>query len=223
MRPAPRRSSRPSVHTTTAAPRGARLTPTDLAGSALCRRVPAEVRSQIDSAILLRPPELATLELIAARFQLKEQYGVTPAALRAYARRIEELARPVATARLMAGVYGCLPAAQRRKLLAGSQVLLLSRVIQVLSTEGDTALSVAELARLGSIVSGMAGRKATRNPKPAKDSKNRTRGRAEIPADGGDIAALVRQVYGLNIAGGEQTPGSALPVQPSAASATERR
>ena len=110
------------------------------------KRLPGHLRGRVDEAILLRPEECSSLETIVQRFGLEEKYGITMKALRGYAHKLEQLARPAAASHLLARVLGCLPEEDRRRLLAGSEVLLLSRVIQALSDGKAEALCVADLA-----------------------------------------------------------------------------
>jgi hypothetical protein len=170
-----------------------------LARSRVYRRLPAPLRSQVDSAILLRPQNLPTLEAIAARFELS-RYGISAAALRSYARRLEQLARPAAAGQILAMVFGCLPDSYRRRLLAGAQVVLLSRVIQALSTEEAQPLSVAEMTRLGSLLAALARSPQVRDlarARPQRRRKPLPAGQEEIQP--GKIAELVRNVYGLSL------------------------
>ncbi|HOJ56732.1 MAG TPA: hypothetical protein PK184_13015 [Phycisphaerae bacterium] len=169
-----------------------------LARSMVYRRLPMGLRSRLDSAILLRPKKLQTLEAIAAHFELSS-YGISPAALRSYARRLEELVRPAATSQMLAAVFGCLPAGYRRRLLDGTQVVLLSRVIQALSAEPAQPLTIAEMVRLGTVLSAIArtterpqgpGAKRSRSTRPAADQEMMQ------PAK---IKELVRSIYGLSL------------------------
>lgn len=181
--------------------------PEVLRRSAVCRKVPLTVRGPLDQAILLRPADCPTLEAIAARFELQARYGVSLAALRSYARKLEQLVRPAAASELLAGVVGCLPEDYRHRLVAGSQVLLLSRVIQALAGETGSQLTVAELARLAAILGGMAGerhapsdsRSRRRQPRPPSSPSSPTASDDTPPATGNPhrLAEAVRTLYGL--------------------------
>ncbi len=168
------REARPAAGQASAAKAGAAADPTALADlvtqigsrastwltrSAVYQRVPLEIRNKLDEAILLRPAGCQSVASIAARFQLKERYGVSTRVLAAYAGRLERFIRPAMTSQVMAGVLGCLPERYRRQLVEGSQVLLVSRVIQALSDdESAAALSVAELAKLAYVLASFVGR-----------------------------------------------------------------
>lgn len=165
--------------------------PTQLMRSVAFRRLPAEVRRQVDEAILLRPPDCATLEAIAAKYKLKDQYQVSISALKAYARNLERLARPIVSSRLLSQVLGCLPEQHRRGLVAGGEVLLLSRVFQSLSAETPSALSVADLAKLASVLASVGGKSKAKSEKSDADSET-------APADTNRLAEAVHLLYGLS-------------------------
>ncbi len=177
--------------------------PAGLARTSVYRRVPAAIRSRLDKAILLHPDERATLEAVAAEFKLAERYRITPTALQTYARKLEQLIRPVLTSQLIAAALGCLPESYRQQLVDGSQVLLLSRIVQGLTTGDESGLPVADLAKLASILSAVAGRTTTARArtrgaggKPTSASKD-----ADAPvsaADPAKMAEAVRMLYGLS-------------------------
>lgn len=176
----------------------------------LYKRVPAAVRSRLDRAILLRPENLATLEAIADQFKLAERYKVSLAALRTYTGKLEQFVRPVLTSQLMAGVLGCLSEEYRQQLVAGSQVLLLSRVIKALTADGEAALSVADLAKLASVLSSFAGRATTARAKTdrargKRRGNNEDAGAALSAANPTKLAEAVRTLYGLSWPPGDET------------------
>ncbi|HSW46384.1 MAG TPA: hypothetical protein VLM89_12520 [Phycisphaerae bacterium] len=156
----------------------------------------------MDAAILLRPEKCPTLEAIGGRFDLAGRYGISPAALRSYARRLEEFARPAMTSQVLAGVLGCLPAGHRRRVLTGSQVLLLSKVVKLLTDgRGDAELSVADLAKLATVLGSLAGRRTTSSNAKTPGGSQRTlrTAPAETAAiqDATSLTEAVRLVYGL--------------------------
>ncbi len=167
------------------------------------KSLPGHIRGRVDEAILLRPEECSSLEAIDKRFGLEENYGITMKALRGYARKLEQLARPAAASHLLTRVLGCLPEKDRQRMLAGSEVLLLSRVIQALSDGKAEALGVADLAKLASVLSSFAksGDKSSasaenncRRPDASKSNENDT----AIPPSSEKLAETVRFLYGLN-------------------------
>jgi hypothetical protein len=177
--------------------------PAWLARSSVYKRVPAGVRWRLDQVILTRPEDCATLEAIAERFDLQSRFGVSDQTLRSYASRLEAYARPVVASQLMAAVLGCLPEGYRRQLMAGNQVLLLSRVANALTAEESVALTVPDLARLTSALSALAGRmtpasrgrpESTRKASTAEQAAPAV-GPAEAPAQ---LAEAVRMIYGLS-------------------------
>ena len=182
-----------------------------LTRSSVYKKVPDAVRGRLDEAILLRPAKCVTLEQIADKFELADRYGISGSVLRSYACKLEQFVRPAAASQLMAGVLGCLPEEYRQRLVAGGQVLLLSRVVQALSAEGGAELSVAELAKLASVLSAVGGRTRLPAARAKVSSKARTSLAGEStqePASGepdpkpsiGDSAKLaeaVRMLYGL--------------------------
>ena len=194
-----------------------------LTRSSVYKKVPVGVRGRLDEAILLRPAECATLDQIAEKFELAERFGISGTALRSYARKLEQYVRPAAASQLMAGVLGCLPEGYQQRLLAGSQVLLLSRVVKSLSAEGGGELSVAELAKLASVLSAMGGRSRvptahSKSSRPPASGSKTIRGMHSSTSDEGEpdlsaatgnptkLAEAVRMLYGLSWPPVEQHP-----------------
>jgi hypothetical protein len=122
---------------------------------------------------------------------------------------------------LMSGLLGCMPRRYRERLVAGSQVLLLSRVVQALtraqpeaqtaadSGETDDAdpLSVSELAKLASILSSLTARVTPDGAKTAtKRSKQKSTGSQtgrpgdaqNTKVDHDKLSEAVRMLYGLD-------------------------
>jgi hypothetical protein len=168
-----------------------------LARSPVFCRVPAHKRARLDRAILLPAEEPESFEEIARKFKLTEEYGISTAALRTYARKLDELIRPTVTSHVMAGVLSCLPKSYRRKLMDGSEVMLISRVLNALDS-GESRLETAELAKLGSILAGI-GRSRQAAARVARAGRAGA-GRAPedvVPNEPIRVAESVRQVYGL--------------------------
>jgi hypothetical protein len=176
--------------------------------------VPTDVRLRLDRALLRRPAGAASLEAVAARFHLQEEYGVGPTALRTYARRLDDMVRPVLTSQLLAAALGCLPRDFRDRLIAGSEVVLLSRLVQALTAEEAEPLSVADLGRLATILSGLARRAGSHGPgrRTPGDRRAGTGLRAgDVLRDGIDDASLapgdppprlaeaVKMLYGIDL------------------------
>ncbi len=183
--------------------------PAWLARSGVYRRMPVAARGRLDAAILLRPKDCPTLEAIAEKFKLAERYGISRAALRAYAGKLEQLVRPMAAAQVLAGVLGCLPVSYRRKLAAGSEVMLLSRLVKTLHDEKSSTLAVADLAKLAVLLKTMSQpNKKSEKPKP----RQKTPPREPLPptpesaaSDSEGMAETVRTLYGLSWPPGKQT------------------
>lgn len=187
---------------------------TAMGRSIVVRRLPASVRARLDEAILLRPKELPTLEAIAAHFELSK-YRISPAALRAYARRLESLARPAATGQLVSLVLGCLPRAYRRRVQDGTEVLLLSRIAQALMAEQPEALSVAELTRLAPVLAAMSRAHALGKRGAAKGGRNWLANSGRQYVDPTRLRSLVRGVYGLDLAEPKSTQPHAETQEPA--------
>ncbi len=173
-----------------------------LTRSKVYKRLPVGVRSHVDAAILLRPADAPTVEAIAAKYKIAERFDISITALRRYARKLEQFVRPTVTSQLMAGVLGCLPKSYRRTLVAGGEVLLLSRVVKALTAEekGKPALGVADLAKLASVLSAVG-----RRTQAVRSQKLRAgRGeKADTNPDAGalnsaSLAEVVRELYGLS-------------------------
>jgi len=175
--------------------------PDDLAAclvrSAVYRQVPPDARARLDRAILMPAESDDSIEQVARELKLTEQYGVSPAALRSYVRKVEQLMRPTVTSQIMAAVLGCVPEAYRRRLMDGSQVLLVSRLLATLNAD-NTGLTVAEMAKLASILQMMSGtraavRSAARSTQPGDAPSDAN---ASDP-DPSRLSESVRRVYGL--------------------------
>ncbi|NLX14568.1 MAG: hypothetical protein GXY44_13075 [Phycisphaerales bacterium] len=177
--------------------------PVWLARSSVYRRVPVAVRSRLDAAILLRPQDCPTLEAIAVKYQLAERYGISRAALRVYAGKLEQLVRPRVASQVLAGVLGCLPVSYRRKLAAGSEVMLLSRLAQTLSNDNPSSLTVADLAKLAGLLKALGQTCITDHARKPRREKNRARALSapeseSAVSDSDRIAEAVRTLYGLS-------------------------
>jgi len=115
------------------------------------RRVPLSARRKLDRAILLRPEGCRTLDAIEAKFRLTNKYGVSRTSLRTYARKLERVAEPIFAGNLAAAIMGCMPATYRTDVAAGSQIILVSRLVQALTKKRpESGLEVADLVRLAS-------------------------------------------------------------------------
>lgn len=175
--------------------------------TAVFQRVPVAVRRELDRLILLRPDEAATLKAIADRLELNSRFGVTLDSLKTYARRLEQLVRPVLVSHVLAGVLGCLPEAYRREMLDGSRVLLLSRVVKALSADERDSLSVADLGKLGSLLS-TAGRSPGTSHRSGGTPERSTRD-TDPPVSSSspvEMAEAVRMLYGLSWPPEEESP-----------------
>lgn len=193
--------SKPSPPSATQPPQPATDIPTPttaLSRSVVHRRLPLALRVRLDEAILLRPRNMPTLESIAAHLDLA-RYGISPKALQTYARRLEDLARPAATGQLLTVVLGCLPPGYRRRVHDGTEVLLLSRLAQVLSSDKSQALSVADLARLVHALATLA--RSRRHPRSAsaKQSQRASLSATRKVIEPAVVQALVHGVYGANL------------------------
>jgi hypothetical protein len=181
--------------------------PEILARSAVYRRLPERVRSRLDRAILTRPKDLPTLEAMAERFELQERFQVSLHALRGYAWRLERLARPAATSRIMAGVLGCLPRKYREQLLAGGEVLLVSRVLQALHGDtdgaennkpGEAIIPVSDLVKLGAILAKLGTRPGLRaSPGARKKSKGHRSTVEEAASASAALNQALKLSYGI--------------------------
>jgi hypothetical protein len=173
--------------------------------SVLYRRLPEDVRRQVDEAILLRPPERPTPEAIAEQFKLADRYHVSLHALKSYARKLEKLARPVIASRLLGQVLACLPESDRLEMIVGGEVLLLSRLCRSLMVEGKSSLSVGDLAKLASILASVSGKIHTPRSQ-SKGGSGRDKARRDKngvndetpPTDAKGLSEAVHLLYGLS-------------------------
>jgi len=164
-----------------------------LASSPIYKRFSIHLRQKLDAALLNRPSD-AMLESIAAQFKLST-YGITVATLKKYARKLEQWVRPSLAAQVLGGVLGCLPKSYRRHLLAGGEVLLLSRVMQALTADGQHALPVGDLAKLASVLTSFARSNVKKEGK--KTDKDATRQGSEPAMDHDHFVRRVRDIYNL--------------------------
>jgi len=174
--------------------------PAWLARSSIYKRVPVRVRIRLDKAILFRPPESPTLEAVADKFKLSERYNISLASLRNYARKLEQFVKPAMGSQLLAELLGCLPESYRQQVASGNQVLLLSKVLQALTMGGADALSVADLAKFSTILSGIASRTNMGSKKSTGSGPKKKGPPAESEPSGaepGKVAEAVRMLYGL--------------------------
>lgn len=179
---------------TPASPAGQNGSPGDpLAHTDVYRLLPAKVRAALDSALLAREAGPAAREQIAAKLGL-DRYGVTAGHLAVYVAALEQVARPVVTSQVLAAVLGCLPRGYRRRLVIGSEVLLLSRVLAALSDE--QSLSVAELGRLAAVIGSLGG---ARRGSAAAGGKRSPGRRGESGMSHEQLARSVRLLYGLEL------------------------
>jgi len=184
--------------------------PAMLARTSVYRRLPIDVRRRLNEVILSRPSDCATMEAIADKFELTKRYNISLAALRSYASRLEMLVKPTVMSQLKSAVLGCLPESYRQQIIDGSQVMLLSRLIHVLSRSeesgeaksksGDGELSVAELVKIATVLTGMA-RQAnigrTANKRSGSAEKNHRTPSEDQPKEPEKLSESVRAVYGL--------------------------
>jgi len=174
--------------------------PASLARSPVFLRMPAAERARLDREILLPGRQRRSLEALTREFDLPGKYGISAAVLRTYARKLEQVARPVVTSQILAGVLGCLPAAYRRKVVQGSEVILLSKVLNALGKEKNQ-LSVAELAKLASVLGTLARRpsgSAARSARAGRRNEGSSLAGDIAPVDPVKLAESVRMVYGLS-------------------------
>jgi hypothetical protein len=175
--------------------------PAGLTRTAVYRKVPVAVRCRLDKAILLRGTNGNAVDEIHAEFDLAERFGVSARALRSYARKLADLVKPAMSAQVMAAMLGCLPNSYRSQLVAGSQTLLLSRVISALTDDRAEALSASDLGRLATVLEAIAKRSNDADTKTGS-KKRRSKKHNSISddtdlADESKVAQAIRMVYGL--------------------------
>jgi hypothetical protein len=195
-----------------------------LTRTSVYRKIPLDIRQELDQALVLRADSGTTLDAIAKKFELAERFGITARALRSYARKLEAGIRPVMVEQLVASVLGCLPWSYKEQVASGSQILLLSRLVQMLHDETRPGLSANDLARLADIASGIAGRIATNSSHPRRSRSPAGRELsqdppAECPTAPAKLAEAVRAIYGLSWPAQSQ---SAKPPNEPTARATDR-
>jgi len=172
--------------------------------------VPLSARRRLDRAILLRPEGCRTLDAIEAKFGLTNKYGLSRANLRTYARKLEGIAEPIFAGNLAAAIMGCMPATYRTDVAAGSQIILVSRLVQALTKkEPESGLKVADLVRLSSALrsatSTMNAVKTggTRGCGHSSDGREKMGKTSSFAASLPTLTEVVRTVYGLELPVGQ--------------------
>jgi hypothetical protein len=169
--------------------------PALLARSKVYLKLPPCVRRKLDKA-LLRCSNSANLRQLSTRFEL-DKYGISPSALCNYAKKLNRWTLPMATSRLVASLVGCLPAGDLEEITSGGQVLLLSRVAELLS-DAEQGLSVTELAKLAAVLRGIGARGSRTTVKRTNRSDPSPEKKSEVPAcDHQKLSEAVRLVSGL--------------------------
>ncbi|MGQ9650602.1 MAG: hypothetical protein ACUVXJ_10865 [Phycisphaerae bacterium] len=190
-----------------------------LARTAVYKRVPLSTRRALDRAILVRPEGCATLEAIEARFRLTQRFGVSRKNLRMYARKLEGVAEPFFAGNLAAAILGCMPATYASQVAAGSQIILISRLVQAL-TQRKSRLEVPELIKLASALrfanpTGVARSAAMKGCGKKGHERGRDHRDSSCFSNQATLAEAVRTVYGLEYPAhrpnGAETPGSTKP------------
>jgi hypothetical protein len=171
------------------------------AESPVLRKIPLRVRTRLDAALIHRSTTGETMSEIGGRLKL-DKFGVTSAELERYAEMLEELIRPIACSQFVAGVLGCLPAAYRRRLMTGNQILLMSKVAKILSQSNKEEFAAGELVKLANVLRAAAQpRVSTRQSRSAKaagkqDPKDATIAAVDFLSDE-RVIRDVRSLYGL--------------------------
>lgn len=190
-----------------------------LARTVVYKRVPLSTRRALDRAILVRPQGCATLEAIEERFRLTERFGVSRDNLRTYARKLERVAQPCFAGNLAAAILGCMPAAYGSQVAAGSQIILISRLVQALTLK-QSRLEIPELIRLASALrfanpTGVARNAATKGCGQQGKIRGRDDAVSSCFSNEATLAEAVRTVYGLEYPAhrpnGAETPRSPKP------------
>ena len=182
--------------------------PPGLTRTVVYRKVPIRVRCRLDRLILSRPKGCATEEAITQRLKLTQRYGVSVVALKRYARQLEKVARPLVASQLTAAIVGCLLAEFRRSVADGSQALLLGKVVQTLndrvaevSGKPKETLSIADLAKLATVLKAIRPPGARRKDKGTAvkgELKGRPNAGAADPDEGLNIlTGTLRALFGL--------------------------
>jgi len=122
-------------------------------------------------------------------------------------KRVPEAVRACLDATILTVVnalFGCFPDKYRQKLMAGREIILVSRVLQVLCGDENNRLSVAELAKLASMISSYGGRSTTAE-KPARRASQKSTGHNDqekeagaVSPDSARLAETVRTLIGLS-------------------------
>lgn len=163
-----------------------------LIASPVIQRVPAAVRRRLDRALFQRTGRGLTLEQVAQELDLG-RFGVSMDNLTGYAAALDELIRPVASAQIVAGMLGCLPASLRARILRGNQVLLLSKLQQVLWESQASVIEAGELVKLATVLKSAAHRRRRKGG----TSKKKNMRADEALFDEARMAEAVRSLYGL--------------------------
>ncbi len=177
------------------------------------RRVPITIRWKLNRLLLLRPEGCASLDAILQRFKLSEKFGITRQALRTYARKIEQLVEPHLAGQLAAAVLGCMPTSYRNEVVAGSEVILISKVVGAL-TANKTDLHPPDLLKLASALRAAAQQKPKSCQKGSSDQEHAPKHPGGKPGDAKTdqevLAETVRTIFGLDWPAGEPSKPATL-------------
>jgi hypothetical protein len=125
------------------------------------------------------------------------RFGLKPELLEEYATRFDALIRPIASSQIIAGILGCLPASTRARMLKGNQMLLLSKLAQVLVEAQEVKLESGEMVKLAGVL-----RSAGQVQRTETGSSARSKGRPSNPDaalfDHDRFGRAVRVLYGLS-------------------------
>ncbi len=169
-----------------------------LAETPVYRKLPQDVRAELDAALLLRHEGLSTVENAHQRLQLASRYGITLTEIRQYADALEDFARPIMAALAISALLRVLP----RQLMGGfrraNRILVWSRLVQQLTDPQAEPLKAGEFARLAGLLQG----EPMRRPRPAGSRPTRRAGSAAAGSTATldqSVFSAVKSLYGINL------------------------
>jgi len=168
-------------------------------GAVIYRRVPDDVRAEIDIAIIERPQGLRSIIQIYRRFSVKEKYDVGISSFRAYARRVEHYKRTESIGTITRELCNPDGTPDESGLQERGRLLLIQQIIRTLE---DADLSTIDLQKMASAYT------AQRKLALELEKAERLRPAAQIADDPERMAELVREIYGVELEKGLPDSGT---------------
>jgi hypothetical protein len=172
-----------------------------LAQTTVYRKLPIDVRTALDTAILTRPDGGATLTEAHRKLRLGEAYRLTLTDVERYAKALEVFSLPLMASVAVSSLLKALPRHLARGLNQANRLVIWSRLVQHLTDAKSKPLKATEYAKLAEMLrpppraSRPAGIKG-----PAKPGMSRCCSGPTGQLSTEEIEPLARALFGVTIA-----------------------